>query len=1100
MQMQLRILLATALAAVSNGQDTPNAFCGRLGAVCQNVSLGHFSAFDGTVSVRACTATHRAVTTDQQNCLTSQLATVIQRQSSPVRNTTLEQDCAEVTVNACGIDAATVYCRTFMETTCGVWSDNTFAECQQEFNQLPVGEPGAIVGNSQTCRLSQLSMESVDCQAANGETVCVNPPTGAPLIPTDLAAVIAATTLNVYDENGARVVEGRYEVGAEPRMGDPYLTLDSQAMATVVIRGADGSIDTMTGFTPPRLWITDQTGEVLCTEDSFGFGNGCAVPPSATSVQAHQYNPVQNFQNFPMGLVSGPVLNTLWETNAAVQEERTSAFGINSAAFTEVPVDSPPLEHEPYITLDHSTLTGRLIVLGDNGSTTSLHAHVPVHYIAAVWARDQHGRVVTFTDLSTSVTGPSVAVDVSAVVPAVTSLVPYSYGNRHGLWKGRDALGFHAVIAVNPSPPGLGSIPRKDEPYAKIDEQMVAHIVVRGNGGSTTALSALTVQDHPSNVFVVASTGLVICHKRYDGTEPGFPSFSCPLAPMFADNVTVQVYQLNTARGLFAGPVLHPAWEQQASRWEAITADGASQVAGYSGASRKATSVPALDDPFITYDVDTGVGNVAVLGVAGSTTALSTHDVEAIWGRDQHGTIVFYHDRVDGTTGQLTGDPRVEFSLAEVEPVVTSLIPFQYCRNTGLVQGLNALGFAAVRDNAELGAVDASGNAVPNGRYQPGATPRKQEPHVSISSSHVVTVTIRGAGGSTASWAATSSFDRVANIWVTDADGNVLCENLYGGTEATPVLTCDIAPSAGHIQAHQFGVEHGLWSGPLLNVEWEVFASVKVANATNTSRLNGASVAPIENQPSIVFNNDRYTGYGLVHGPSGSSRNLCDVALVDAVWARDQHGTIVWFDTMADDAFNSIFQLDLRTANPNVTSLVPYHWSDSAGLYTGNDAIAQTDPIGVGVGEEGGEEGDEEGGVSGAAAASDCDDDMGSGAIAAIVLWVLLVVTLVVAGVFYHKRQQNTPPSARSTNKASAKEDTKPFGLDPTTTRKAANPVYGNDLAVTSPTKSEPMLTLAAPGVNVPDETYIEVDTDDSIDINTEGVYDSPSAGNALSM
>ena len=67
-------------------------------------------------------------------------------------------------------------------------------------------------------------------------------------------------------------------------------------------------------------------------------------------------------------------------------------------------------------------------------------------------------------------------------------------------------------------------------------------------------------------------------------------------------------------------------------------------------------------------------------------------------------------------------------------------------------------------------------------------------------------------------------------------------------------------------------------------------------------------------------------------------------------------------------------------------------------------------------------------------------------------------------------------------------------------TRKAANPVYGNDLAVTSPTKSEPMLTFAAPGVNVPDETYLEVDTDESIDINTEGVYDSPSAGNALSM
>merc|ERR1711881_689611 len=77
------------------------------------------------------------------------------------------------------------------------------------------------------------------------------------------------------------------------------------------------------------------------------------------------------------------------------------------------------------------------MVLGTNGSTTTLHPQSPPnHYIEAIWARDQHGTIVVFEDLSASSEEPRVTFDMNGVIPVPTFLVPYEYCNLHGLWKG----------------------------------------------------------------------------------------------------------------------------------------------------------------------------------------------------------------------------------------------------------------------------------------------------------------------------------------------------------------------------------------------------------------------------------------------------------------------------------------------------------------------------------------------------------------------------------------------------------------------------------------------------------------------------------------
>ena len=778
--------------------------------------------------------------------------------------------------------------------------------------------------------------------------VCVAP------APTGLVGLLASNELDLRSAAGGPVPGGRYVVGAQPEKHDPYLSISSTRLATVVVRGNGGSTEPdslhpmSTAHFISNIWITDQDGAVICDQEFDGTEASptfsCQLATSVTMVQSHEFCNLH-------GLWSGPTVTVEFEVFAARKEETTSVNGNGPTLFHVA--TSTPTKHDPYTVYDRDTRTGRTVVLGDGGSTTDLHPHNPSHYIEAIWSRDQHGTIVTFADLSESIRGPTTEFDLSAAVPTVTKLIPYEFCNLHGLWQGNDALGYAAIrastslnvrSATGGGVPGgryeIASAPKKHEPFMKITSSRVANVVVRGNGGSTEAggLHPQGPCHYISNIWITDQNGDVVCERLFDGSEAS-PTMSCQLP----DSVTMaQSHEFCNLHGLWSGPMLTVADETFASGKEEMTSVSGTGPTTYN----EATAIMAKHDPYIAYDRATKTGSIVVLGVNGSTVNLHpqsfpNHYVEAIWARDQHGSIVFFESLTTATA------PRAAFDLSATVPPVTSLVPFEYCNLHGLWRGLNSIGFAAIRDQTTLD-LGMPGPGVPGGRYEVGAAPRKHEPYMKISSSSSAHVVVRGNNGSTAAGSLhpMSSGHFISNIWVTDQDGTIICEQLFDGSEASPEMDCEIPPETDTVQSHEFCNLHGLWSGPIVTVAYEVFASGKEESTSSTgvgpTLYHAAESTPVKHDPHLVYDSTRRVGYAMVLGTNGSEQNLHPQSYpghyVEAIWARDQHGSIVFFESLTT-ATAPRAAFDLSATVPPVTSLVPFEYCNLHGLWRGLNSI-----------------------------------------------------------------------------------------------------------------------------------------------------------------
>ena len=852
---------------------------------------------------------------------------------------------------------------------------------------------------------------ALHCPHAAGDAVCVAP------APTGLAGLLASNELDLRSATGGPVPGGRYVVGAQPEKHDPYLSISSLRLATVVVRGNGGSTEPnslhpmSTAHYISNIWITDQTGAVICDQEFDGTEASptfsCQLAPSVTTVQSHEFCNLH-------GLWSGPTVTVEFEVFAATKEETTSETNPNGPTSFHV-ATSTPARHDPYTVYDRETRTGRTVVLGDS---RRLHPHNPMHYIEAIWSRDQHGTIVAFADLSASISGASTAFDLSAAVPTVTKLIPYEFCNLHGLWQGNDALGYAAIrasttlnvrSATGGGVPGgryeIASAPKKHEPFMKIASSRVANVVVRGNGGSTDAGSL-----HPqgpghyiSNIWITDQNGDVVCERLFDGSEVS-PTMSCQLPT----SVTMaQSHEFCNLHGLWSGPVLTVADEAFASGKEEMTSASGIGQRYYNEAS----AIMAKHDPYITYDRATKTGSIVVLGARGSTVNLHpqsfpAHYVEAIWARDQHGSIVFFESLTTASA------PRAAFDLSATAPAVTSLVPYEYCNLHGLWRGLNGIGFAAIRDQSTLN-LGMPGPGVPGGRYEVGAAPRKHEPYMKISSTRSAHVVVRGNNASTAAGSLhpMSSGHFISNIWVTNQDGTILCEQLFDGSEGSPEIDCDIPAGTDTVQSHEFCNLHGLWSGPIVTVAYEVFASDKEESTSSTgvgpTLYHAAESTPMKHDPHLVYDSTRRVGYAMVLGTNASEQNLHPQSYpghyIEAMWARDQHDTVVGFATLGENTYMPVVTFDLSDTVPAATVLIPYEFCNLHGLWQGVDAVdadARNNLPETGTDNSG---------------ATDADDDsgLGGGAIAGIVIAIMIVVGVMVTAVLYQKRNANQPPGKK---------------------------------------------------------------------------------------
>ena len=116
------------------------------------------------------------------------------------------------------------------------------------------------------------------------------------------------------------------------------------------------------------------------------------------------------------------------------------------------------------------------------------------------------------------------------------------------------------------------------------------------------------------------------------------------------------------------------------------------------------------------------------------------------------------------------------------------------------------------------------------------AEPKQNEPHISFgtpSTRQGITALVRGHGGVAGALRGGNATvgDDVMHIWILDQDGDTLCHQEYPANcnSRDPVLACSVGRTGEvvAVQAHVFCRRSGLYSGPVLNVAYEVYARSK---------------------------------------------------------------------------------------------------------------------------------------------------------------------------------------------------------------------------------------------------------------------------------
>ena len=171
--------------------------------------------------------------------------------------------------------------------------------------------------------------------------------------------------------------------------------------------------------------------------------------------------------------------------------------------------------------------------------------------------------------------------------------------------------------------------------------------------------------------------------------------------------------------------------------------------------------------------------------------------------------------------------------------------------------------------------------------------PKQNEPHISFgapSTRQGITALVRGHGGVAGALRGgnATAGDDVMHIWILDQDGDTLCHQEYPSNcnSRDPVLACSIARTGEvvAVQAHVFCRRSGLYSGPVRNVAYEVYARSK-EHSTSPSCVGpghyhqaslGAAADPEHRERAHVRHHGRHRG-----GPE----SLCDraSALADLV-------------------------------------------------------------------------------------------------------------------------------------------------------------------------------------------------------------------------
>ena len=240
----------------------------------------------------------------------------------------------------------------------------------------------------------------------------------------------------------------------------------------------------------------------------------------------------------------------------------------------------------------------------------------------------------------------------------------------------------------------LNSAASKHEPYLEIAADRTMTISVRGGGGSTTALHPQTHGKHWIEfVYVKDQDGKVVCKHQFDAAETS-PVHKCPDA-LPASVTTVTSYEYCNLHGLWTGPTLKVAWEVDAAKLFARATQSTTVSPTYFHSPAMVdASKPAKHEPKMmtsgrrvrreghTAGPQT---TIVVLGGGGSDVNLhphtfDTHYIEAVFAKDQHGSVAVYQVLADNVE-------TAQSKPLTIPASATSLVPYEFCNLHGLWAG-----------------------------------------------------------------------------------------------------------------------------------------------------------------------------------------------------------------------------------------------------------------------------------------------------------------------------------------------------------------------------------------------------------------------------
>eukprot|EP00729_Bicosta_minor_P010159 gene10159-28324_t len=250
--------------------------------------------------------------------------------------------------------------------------------------------------------------------------------------------------------------------------------------------------------------------------------------------------------------------------------------------------------------------------------------------------------------------------------------------------------------------------------------------------------------------------------------------------------------------------------------------------------------------------------------------------------------------------------------------------------------------------------IDPQAAANTAGSYNEFAEARnalKHQPFATVGPDRTLALAVRGAEGSTAKLHPMDyAGHHISFIYAKDQDGNIVCKHQFDSeVDVVPVHICQhaLADTVTEITPYQYCNLHGVWQGPTYNVPFEQSASefTKMGLIANMYHDEAAVVvgAPVKHEPAVV----PWSGYGgdgsdreyhiVVRGAEGSSESLHPMKgkehHIEAIWAKDQHGKVIAFETLGPTARTpSGMPLQLTAGTRSVT---PFEYCNLHGYWAG---------------------------------------------------------------------------------------------------------------------------------------------------------------------